>query len=48
VFLYEFTHDISHWLDGKLLGGNYHSSDLSFAFGNEFPPVLHHFNANGQ
>jgi len=43
VFLYEFRHDISHWLDGRLLGGNYHSSDLSFTFDNQFPALLHHF-----
>jgi hypothetical protein len=40
---YEWRHDLSHWLDGWLLGGNYHASELSFVFGNEWPPILHSF-----
>ena len=32
VHLYHFSHNISHWLDGALLGGNYHGSDLAFTF----------------
>merc|ERR1711881_612345 len=43
VYLYEFRHDISHWVDGRLLGGNYHSSDLPFAFNNQFPRPMHVF-----
>ena len=43
VYMYEWTHDITHWLDGLLLGGNYHTSENSFVFANEFPPILHAF-----
>jgi para-nitrobenzyl esterase len=43
VFMYEWRHDITHWLDGELLGGNYHASELSFVWDNEFPPLLHAF-----
>jgi carboxylesterase type B len=44
VWTYFFVYPI-HWIDGKLLGGNYHGSDLFFVFGNEFPPVVHGYNA---
>ena len=43
VCRYEWRHDISHWIDGFLLG-NYHASELSFVWANEWPPILHAFN----
>ena len=41
--MYEWRHDITHWIDGLLLGGNYHASELSFVFANQWPPILHDF-----
>eukprot|EP01047_Picozoa_sp_COSAG01_P021963 COSAG01_NODE_1290_length_10882_cov_25.926922_11_plen_208_part_00 len=43
VFMYEWRHDIRHWIDGALFGGNYHASELSFVLANEWPPLIHAF-----
>mmetsp|Transcript_42604 Transcript_42604/g.109585 ORF Transcript_42604/g.109585 Transcript_42604/m.109585 type:complete len:595 (-) Transcript_42604:125-1909(-) len=44
VFVYFFDYPI-HWIDGKEWG-NYHTSEVFFVFGNEFPPLIHHFTDN--
>eukprot|EP00045_Choanoeca_perplexa_P016639 m.226724 g.226724 ORF g.226724 m.226724 type:complete len:556 (+) comp17315_c1_seq10:25-1692(+) len=43
-FLYQFSMPLDNWIDYQILG-NYHTSELSFVFDNEWPPILHEFNA---
>lgn len=46
IWLYYFNQDLS-WLESFIFGdgllGNYHSSELDFVFGNEWPLGLHSF-----
>jgi len=44
AWLYQFNYS-AHWADNKLMG-DYHSSEMYFVWGNEWPAVVHHFNAN--
>jgi para-nitrobenzyl esterase len=44
VWLYHFNHTLS-WVEAAILG-DYHSSELDFVFGNEWPPIIHAFNAD--
>jgi para-nitrobenzyl esterase len=44
VHLYHFNHSLS-WVEAALLG-DYHSSEIDFVFGNEWPPIIHDFNAD--
>lgn len=43
VFLYHFSYDVSHWPEVALLPelGNYHTSELDFVFGNNWPLGVH-------
>ena len=41
VWLYQFNYS-AHWVDNKLMG-DYHASELPFVWGNQWPPVVHHF-----
>jgi len=42
AYLYHFTYP-EHWLENKVLG-EYHSSELTFVFGNKLPFFYHHWN----
>ena len=43
-FVYQFSMPLDNWIDYQALG-NYHTSELSFVFDNQWPPILHDFNA---
>ncbi len=44
TYLYRFSYDM-HFVEYLLLG-DYHSSELPFVFKNEWPPIVHDFDAN--
>ena len=41
IHLYQFTYDLD-WIEYPLLG-DYHTSEIDFVFGNQWPPILHGF-----
>ena len=41
-YLYQFNMKLPNWVDYDALG-NYHTSELSFVFDNQWPPLLHTF-----
>lgn len=43
AWLYQFNYS-AHWKDNQLMG-DYHSSEMYFVWGNEWPALVHHFNA---
>ena len=42
-WLYHFVFPLKNWMEYKLLG-NYHTSEMCFVWGNEWPVLLHDFN----
>eukprot|EP00049_Salpingoeca_infusionum_P010555 m.182680 g.182680 ORF g.182680 m.182680 type:complete len:554 (+) comp14674_c0_seq3:190-1851(+) len=42
TYMYQFNYEMSNWIDYDLLG-DYHTSELSFVFDNEWPPIVHTF-----
>lgn len=45
TYLYQFSADLSNWLEYGSLG-NYHMSELFFVWRNQWPPLLHDFNSD--
>lgn len=45
TYLYQFSFDMSNWIEYPLLH-DYHTSEIPFVFRNEWPPLVHHFDAN--
>ncbi len=43
VFKYQFNYSSPHWIDHAL--GVYHASELFYLFRNEFPPLVHKYDA---
>lgn len=43
AYQYFFDAKLPNWVDYDLLG-NYHTSELSLVFDNEWPPIVHDFN----
>lgn len=47
TFLYQFSYHLSFFLGAEYaLLGNYHTSELYFVWGNQWPPLVHEFTAD--
>ena len=43
TYLYQFSY-LNDWVDFKV-GGDYHTAEIYFVFGNDWPPVVHRFSS---